>query len=64
MTTEQRRVVRGHLLRAGFRRITGSLPHDNPIYYDTAHRGNYREVWKHVKDNTLLTCDWDYKSDK
>ncbi len=61
MTTGQRQVVRGHLLRAGFRRVTSSML-ENPIYYDSAQHGNYREVWQHTRDNTILTCDWDYKT--
>ncbi len=59
MTTEQRREVRGHLLDAGFERITTEMP-ENPKYYDN--RGAYTEVWQHKRDHTLITLEWDYKT--
>ncbi len=61
MTTLQRQVIRGHLIRAGFKRITSEMP-ENPIYYDHGLGGAYREVWQSNKDNTIITLDWDYKS--
>ena len=60
MTTQERRVVRGRLIEAGFQRITTEIP-ENPIYYDNG-RGGYREVWQSNKDNTLITVDWDNKT--
>lgn len=63
MTTEQRREVRGKLIEAGFERITNRMPY-NPIYYDASQRGAYREIWQHKQDNTIITCDWDYKTPK
>ena len=62
MTTKERQEVRAALITAGFSRITTEMP-ENPIYYD-GKRGAYREVWQHNIDHTLITVDWDYKTDE
>ncbi len=59
MTTEERREVRGALLKAGFRRTTAHEP-DEPKFYDN--RGAYTEIFRHTKDRTKITLDWDYKT--
>lgn len=64
MTTKEREDVRGHLLEAGFLKISARLGYDNPVFYDTTHKGNYREIWQNIKDNTIITVDWDYKSNE
>lgn len=59
MTTGERQFVRAHLLKAGFRRDHST---DMPNHYDRAHDGVYTEVWKHQRDRTRITLEWDKKT--
>ena len=59
MTTVQRQNVRGALLTAGFRRTTAEEP-DEAAFYNN--RGAYKEIWRHTKDRTKITLEWDHKT--
>jgi hypothetical protein len=62
MTKHERIRVREALINAGFRR--DYVREEEPNMFDRAGDGVYTEYWRHKLDRTLITLEWDRKTDE